>query len=276
MCRRRSGRGANQDCDHDKGCQVTNRSTRTRSDRRHATNVTASPGPRYGAPKIRIFDEFRRLALPIPIVIRGEKCYNCYLQSAQDVWTRLSAGLGPALFLCPDVRTAYGEERVVDLETPLRSLLSELGLDLYDLEMVKGTLNVVVTRAGGVDLEALTKANRQISEWLDVNDPIAGRYTLDVSSPGLERKLRTPAHFISSIGEIVTLRELRADAPTRRLEGTVLAADERSVTLDDAEIGSVVVAIDSIERARTVFKWGAEAKPSPSRAKSDASSTRKR
>ena len=163
----------------------------------------------------------------------------------------------------------------MDLETPLRSLLSELGLELYDLEMVKGTLNVVVTKPGGVDLEALTKANRQISEWLDVHDPIPGRFTLDVSSPGLERKLRTPAHFISTIGEVVTLRERRADVPTRRLEGTVLAADERSVTLEDAEQGRVVVAIDAIERARTVFKWCAEAKPSPSRATTVASSTKK-
>ena len=61
----------------------------------------------------------------------------------------------------------------VDLETPFRSLLSALGLDLYDVELVKGTLNVVVTKAGGVDLESLTKANRTISEWLDANDPIA-------------------------------------------------------------------------------------------------------
>ena len=91
----------------------------------------------------------------------------------------------------------------------------------------------------------------------------------------MERKLRTPAHFVSTIGEVVTLREIRSDAPTRRLEGPVLAADETSVTLDDAEHGRVVVPIESIERARTVFKWGAEAKPSPSRAKSAASSTRK-
>ena len=163
----------------------------------------------------------------------------------------------------------------MDLETPLRSLLGELGLDLYDLEMVKGTLNVVVTTPGGVDLEALTRANRLISEWLDVHDPIAGRYTLDVSSPGLERKLRTPAHFISTIGEVVTLRELRPDAPTRRLEGPVLAADESSVTIDDADAGRVVVSLDRVERARTVFRWGAEAKPSPSRARSVASSTKK-
>jgi ribosome maturation factor RimP len=152
----------------------------------------------------------------------------------------------------------------MELETPLRSLLSDLGLDLYDLEMARGTLNVVVTKPGGVDLESLTKANRTVSEWLDVNDPIAGRYTLDVSSPGLERKLRTAAHF----------RKLRASEPTRRLEGTVLSADDTTVTLDDAEHGQVSVLISSIERARTVFKWGAEAKPTPSRGKASSSTTK--
>jgi len=163
----------------------------------------------------------------------------------------------------------------MDLETPLRTLLSGLGLDLYDVEMVKGTLNVVVTKAGGVDLESLTKANRAISEWLDVNDPIPGRFTLDVSSPGLERRLRTPAHFKTTVGEVVTLREIRAGEPTRRLEGTVVSVDDRFVTLRDEQVGEVSVALDSIERARTVFKWGAEAKPTPSRGRSTSSTTTK-
>src|SRR5664279_1571802 len=87
----------------------------------------------------------------------------------------------------------------MDLETPVRSLLTPLGLDLYDLELAAGALNVTVTREGGVDLEAVTKANRVISEWLDANDPIPGHFTLDVSSPGLERRLRTPAHFLSCL-----------------------------------------------------------------------------
>ena len=162
----------------------------------------------------------------------------------------------------------------MDLETPLRSLLSELGVELYDLEMVKGTLNVVVTKPGGIDLESLTKANRTISEWLDANDPIPGRFTLDVSSPGLERRLRTPAHFKSALGEVVTLREARRGEPTRRLEGVVLDADERTVTIDDQANGRVVVSIDSVERARTVFKWGAEAKPTPSRGKSTTTTSK--
>src|SRR5665213_3808810 len=88
----------------------------------------------------------------------------------------------------------------MEWDTTLRPLLSPLGLELYDVEFSGGTLNVVVNRPGGVDLEALTKANRTISEWLDANDPIAGRFTLDVSSPGLERRLRTAAHFRSAVG----------------------------------------------------------------------------
>jgi ribosome maturation factor RimP len=163
----------------------------------------------------------------------------------------------------------------VDLETPLRSLLSPLGLNLYDLELAAGTLNVTVTKDGGVDLEALTKANRVISEWLDVNDPIPGRFTLDVSSPGLERRLRTPQHFKSTVGEVVTLRELRDGDTTRRLEGTVLSANDESVTLDDPEHGHVTVQLADVERARTVFLWGAEAKPSPSRAKKSPSTSKK-
>ena len=160
----------------------------------------------------------------------------------------------------------------MELETPLRSLLSDLGLDLYDLEMTKGTLHVVVNKPGGVDLEGLTRANRCVSEWLDEHDPIAGRFTLDVSSPGLERKLRTPAHFATTVGEVVTLREMRDGEPTRRLEGTVVAVEDDAVTLDDAEHGRLSVPIARIERARTVFKWGAEAKPTPSRGKASSSS----
>ena len=153
----------------------------------------------------------------------------------------------------------------MDLETPLRPLLSGLGLDLYDLELAGGTLSVTVTRPGGVDLDALTEASRAVSAWLDANDPIPGRYTLDVSSPGLERRLRTPAHFASARGEVVTLRERRGAEPTRRLEGVVLESDETSVTIDDAAAGATRVALADVERARTVFAWGAGAKPSPSR-----------
>jgi ribosome maturation factor RimP len=160
----------------------------------------------------------------------------------------------------------------MEWDTTLRPLLTPLGLDLYDVEFSAGTLNVVVNQPGGVDLEALTKANRTISEWLDANDPVAGRFTLDVSSPGLERRLRTPEHFKSAVGEVVTLRELRGDEPTRRLEGTVVDADDTTVSLDDRERGVVVIRLDSIERARTVFEWGATKPTSNKNAKTSSTS----
>jgi ribosome maturation factor RimP len=147
----------------------------------------------------------------------------------------------------------------MEWDSALAPIVAALGLELYDAEFVAGTLHVVVTRPGGVDLEALTAANRALSEWLDANDPIAGRYTLDVSSPGLERRLRTPAHFASAVGEVVRLRERRENEPTRRLEGVVVTADDTSVTIADAGAGSVVVALGAVERARTVFAWGASA-----------------
>ncbi|MHB8380449.1 MAG: hypothetical protein ACYDB2_11185 [Acidimicrobiales bacterium] len=162
----------------------------------------------------------------------------------------------------------------MEWDTTLRPMLSSLGLELYDVEFSGGTLNVVVNRPGGVDLESLTRANRAISEWLDANDPIAGRFTLDVSSPGLERRLRTPAHFLSAVGELVTLRELRGAEPTRRLEGTLTAVGDSSLTIHDNDLGAVSVTFDAIERARTVFAWGAT-KPATSKG-TKASSTSKK
>ncbi|MCU1364182.1 MAG: rimP [Acidimicrobiaceae bacterium] len=160
----------------------------------------------------------------------------------------------------------------MEWDTTIRPLLAPLGLELYDVEFSAGSLNVVVSRAGGVDLESLTRANRVISEWLDAHDPIAGRFTLDVSSPGLERRLRTPEHFKSAVGEVVTLRELRGNEPTRRLEGTVVEASATSVTLDDHQLGVVAINLSAIERARTVFEWGATKPASSKNAKTSSTS----
>ena len=89
-----------------------------------------------------------------------------------------------------------------------------------------GVLLVTVDRDGGVDLEALTEANRAVSVVLDELDPIPGRYTLEVSSPGVERTLRTPAHFVKAVGEQVTVKTRPQVPGERRLRGVLAAADE--------------------------------------------------
>lgn len=158
-------------------------------------------------------------------------------------------------------------ERVRALVAPL---VRDLRLDLYDIEFRGGTLRVTIDTPpgspGGVDLEAITLATRMISRDLDHADPIAGRYTLEVTSPGLERTLRTPTHFQREIGKTVALRLREVTAGERRLTGVLVAADAEAATvrLEGTSVGADAerrVPYQLIDRARTVFVWGPAPKP---------------
>lgn len=161
-------------------------------------------------------------------------------------------------------------------ETPLvqrvRALVgpiaADLDLDVYDVEQRGGTLRVTLdTPPGspaGVDLHQLALATRLIGRELDHNDPVPGSYTLEVTSPGVERTLRTPAHFQREIGKTVTVRLADVTAEQRRIEGVLVAADERTATIrivSAADVVDRVVEIAGIDRARTVFEWGPQPKP---------------
>lgn len=135
------------------------------------------------------------------------------------------------------------------------------GVELVDVELAGGVLRVTVDRDGGLDLDAISSLTRRISRLLDEDDPVPGRYTLEVSSPGLERRLRTPDHFRRAVGDQVTVRTAaRGDAP-RRLRGTLVAADDEGITVRPDEGDDDSVRYDQIERARTVFEWGPAPKP---------------
>lgn len=156
--------------------------------------------------------------------------------------------------------TLYGE---------LSPVVAALGLELVDVECAAATVRVTVDRDGGIDLDALADANRAVSSALDRLDPLPGRYTLEVSSPGLERRLRTPAHFAKALGEVVSVRLLPGAGEARRFRGRLTAVDDRRIVVEGPDIpgGTADVGYDAIERARTVFEWGAKPAPSPSRAK---------
>ncbi len=149
-----------------------------------------------------------------------------------------------------------------DLTNALSPLLEARGLDLVDLVLRGSELEVFVDRVGGVDLEALSEATKAVSAALDEIDPIPGRYTLTVSSPGLERRLRTPEHFMRAQGESVTLRINSGTDEVRRVSGTLESADAHGCTLGGPDVpgGSLQVPYDEIERARTVFVWGPQPK----------------
>jgi ribosome maturation factor RimP len=160
----------------------------------------------------------------------------------------------------------------VELFAALEPVVSAADLELVDVELRSGVLLVTVDKAGGVDLEALTDANRAVSSVLDELDPIPGRYTLEVSSPGVERTLRTPAHFIKAIGETVTVKTRPQVPGERRLRGELLAADQTGLELavEGAEDGRMRLAYSDIDRARTVFVWGPGSRPGTSTTKATA------
>ena len=148
-------------------------------------------------------------------------------------------------------------DRVQALVEPVAS---DLQLDLYDIERRGGTIRITLdTPPGspaGVSLDTLSLATRQISRELDHEDPIAGRYTLEVTSPGLERAQRTPAHFQREVGKDITVRLRDVEADERRVRGKLVAADDQAATilLDDG--AEQVVSYDAIDKARTIFEWG--------------------
>jgi ribosome maturation factor RimP len=156
---------------------------------------------------------------------------------------------------------------MTDLAGALSPVVEARGLELVDVELHGAQLTVFVDREGGVGLDDLGEATKDVSAALDRIDPLPGRYTLTVSSPGLERRLRTPAHFARAVGETVTVRVDAGTADVRRLTGTLAAADETGCTLTGSDVpdGKVGISYDQIERARTVFEWG----PAPRRAKSE-------
>ncbi len=150
----------------------------------------------------------------------------------------------------------------------LASTLAPLGLELVDMELRSGTVRVVVDRSDGPDLEAIAEATRAVSAVLDTHDPMPGQhYTLEVSSPGVERPLRTPQHFMRAQGETVTVRTTTGSQGERRVTGRIASADLEGFVLEGDALpeGGRRLSYSEVERARTVFEWGGQPRPSDGR-----------
>lgn len=166
--------------------------------------------------------------------------------------------MGPSSAPLPSSSSPVAD-RVHDLVAPV---VATFGVELVDVEWTGGTLRVVVDQPGGITTEKLTEVNRLISPLLDQHDAVPGRYLLEVSSPGVERALRTHAHFVRAIGEDVTVKLVPAVEP-RRVRGRLTAVDDQRLTVDAVEIDGVArptaethrIDLVDVAKARTVFDW---------------------
>jgi ribosome maturation factor RimP len=129
--------------------------------------------------------------------------------------------------------TATLRERLIVLIEPL---VERLGYELVELEYSAGRTSAVVRlfidRPEGIKVEDCERASREAAALLDVEDPIPTAYTLEVSSPGFDRVLRKPAHFVRFAGERVFVELKVPRAGRRRYTGTLLAVDDVGITLE--------------------------------------------
>ncbi|PRM92079.1 ribosome maturation factor RimP [Arcobacter cryaerophilus gv. occultus] len=142
----------------------------------------------------------------------------------------------------------------MNLEEQIKLIVENSGLKLYDIvtkkEHERNIFRVIVTSKDGVNLDKCAEISRLISPILDIDEPMGGKYNLEVSSPGIERKLKKPEHFISSIGELVKVKNIETDL----LKGELLSADNSKITIK-TEFGDEEITYDNILSAATYFEW---------------------
>lgn len=149
------------------------------------------------------------------------------------------------------------EDRIHAVVDPI---IEGLDLELVDLVYGGGRLKIIIDHADGLDSSRLTEATRMISHDMDLADPISGTYTLEVSSPGVERTLRLPVHYQRSIGEQVAIKLLPNSDGPRRVRGELLGADDTEITVADDD-NTHTISYAKIAKAKTVFDWGPAPKP---------------
>jgi ribosome maturation factor RimP len=149
----------------------------------------------------------------------------------------------------------------VDVEGLVRPVVETAGLEFVDVafhrQEDRRVLRVTVDRAGGVDLDTISEVSERISRRLDIEGFDPGPYSLEVSSPGVERPLREPRDFGRRVGELVKVRTARPVEGSRTLTGRIVEAGPERLRIATDE-GEREVPYDDLSSARTVVDWNAE------------------
>ena len=141
------------------------------------------------------------------------------------------------------------------LQELLEPVVTGLGYELVGVEyMPQGRHSVVrvfIDSDNGIKVEDCEQVSRQVSAVLDVEDPIHGQYTLEVSSPGLDRPLFTAEHFSRYIGEVSSIRMKAPVNGRRKFQGVIKTVEDQVITLamDDGEIK---LSVDDMDKANLV------------------------
>ncbi|MBM4245139.1 MAG: ribosome maturation factor RimP [Deltaproteobacteria bacterium] len=139
---------------------------------------------------------------------------------------------------------------VMDLVEPIAV---DRGLDLVDVEFQphgrRSVLRLYLDRPGGIGLDDLAEVSREVSDVLDAHDVVPGQYTLECSSPGINRRLRKMQDFVRYCGKPVRVRTSTPIAGARTFAGLLVSADDDGIEIEDESRGRLSVPLRAIERA---------------------------
>lgn len=138
----------------------------------------------------------------------------------------------------------------MQLEDEIRAVVQSHGADLYDVELRKEGTRIVyqifIQKEGGVNVDLCADISRTLSPLFDVKPPVAGEYTLEVSSPGIERRLNTPKHFMGAVGEEIKF----TTKDKKRHKGVLSSADESGFVVNEQSFS-----YDAVAKANVIFDW---------------------
>jgi len=142
----------------------------------------------------------------------------------------------------------------MNLETQIAKIIEANGAALYDTEVVtefdETIYRVLLTKVGGVNLDLCATISRELSPFLDVHPPMSQAYRLEISSPGIERKLSKPVHFKNAVGEKVKIKLGAGE----KLKGTLASADNKGIVVE-TKAGEESYGYSELNTCKTYFDW---------------------
>ena len=144
----------------------------------------------------------------------------------------------------------------MSLESDIKSMVESLDLKIWDIATVTENeetiyrVNIISPSSEGVSMDQVVQVTKMISPLLDVTAPVRGDYRLEVSSPGIERKLKSLMHFQCSLGEKLRVQTTEE----KKLRGTLNRVEGDTITLDTDE-GEKAFSFKDVIKATTYFEW---------------------
>jgi len=142
----------------------------------------------------------------------------------------------------------------MNLDTQIAKIIEANGAFLYDTEVVtefdETIYRVLITKVDGVSLDLCATISYELSPFLDVHPPMSERYRLEVSSPGIERKLSKPVHFKNAVGEKVKVKLGAGE----KLKGTLKSADNNGIVVE-TKVGDESYSYSDLNTSKTYFEW---------------------